>query len=171
MSAAVRLGSLVAAVFLGISGGARAQEAPQQCVGEKHRQFDFWLGDWEVHSPTGQYQGANRIELIEGGCVLQEHWMGAQGGTGTSFNIYDFTRDRWHQTWVSGTMLLVLEGALHDRSMVLEGETVGREGDAVHHRITWTPLGADSVRQHWEQSADGAAWRTVFDGLYTRSRR
>lgn len=156
------------------AGGVAAQDPtlapPTACAAEEYRQFDFWLGEWEVHDPDGQFQGTNRIEKIQGGCVLQEHWTGASGGTGTSFNIYDFTRDRWHQTWVSGSMLLLLDGGWRDGKMILEGTTAGRDGDVVHNRITWTPVSADVVTQVWETSTDGDAWNVVFNGRYTRKR-
>ena len=60
------------------------------CDSENHRQFDFWIGEWEVSS-NGQPAGTNSIQSILGGCALQENWRGAGPGglTGTSFNIYD----------------------------------------------------------------------------------
>ncbi len=92
----------------------------------------------------------------------------ASGGKGTSFNIYDFTTKKWHQTWVSGATLLLLDGELRDGSMVLEGTTVGQDGAKTHQRITWTPVEDGVVTQVWDQSTDGETWNTVFDGRYTR---
>jgi hypothetical protein len=40
----------------------------------------------------------------------------------------------------------------------------------VHERISWTPQPDGTVRQLWEQSADGSRWRVVFDGRYVRQR-
>ncbi len=70
------------------------------CVGPEHRQFDFWIGVWEVHTPDGKAAGTNRIERILGGCVLQESWIGAGGMRGMSFNMYSAADQQWHQTWV-----------------------------------------------------------------------
>lgn len=151
-----------------VAGGATAQTTPSPCSADSYREFDFWIGDWVVHDTTGTLQGTNRIESIQGGCVLQEHWTSASGGTGTSFNIYDFTRNVWHQTWVSGAQLLTLEGGLRNGRMVLEGTTVGRNNTDVHNRITWTPVAADTVTQVWDTSTDGTSWQTVFYGVYTR---
>lgn len=140
------------------------------CEAAEHRQFDFWLGEWDVTS-DGQPAGTNRIEVIEKGCALQEHWQGAGPGgiSGTSFNIYDRQTRRWHQTWVdaSGT-LLQLDGGLVDGVMVLSGERPARNGKGVaRHRISWTPNEDGSVRQLWEASQDGGAtWNVIFDGLY-----
>ena len=143
--------------------------APVACSTPEYRQFDFWVGDWEVHDPNGSLQGTNSITKIEGGCVLQEMWRGAGGSTGRSFNIYDFTRRVWHQTWVSGTTLLVLEGAFRNGKMVLEGITIGQGGAEVHNRITWTPVSPDVVTQVWDTSPDGRRWTTIFNGRYTRT--
>jgi hypothetical protein len=137
----------------------------------KYTQFDFWIGDWEVRGPNGVLQGTNSISKIEGGCVLQELWTSAAGGTGRSLNIYDFTRDVWHQTWVSGSTLLVLEGGFVDGEMVLQGTTVGQGGAITHNRITWTPVSDTVVTQVWDTSPDGDTWTTIFNGRYTRTGR
>lgn len=140
------------------------------CTAPEYRQFDFWLGDWEVTTPAGEVAGHNRIESILGGCVLRESWTGAKGSRGHSHNIYDRTRGRWHQTWVDdGGLLLVIEGGLEEGSMVLRGDTVGRDGKPRSHQIRWTPLDGGKVRQHWQVSADGGtAWQTVFEGIYAK---
>ena len=55
--------------------------------------------------------------------------------------------------------------------MVLEGETKGADGKTVMNRITWSVLDGnpDSVRQLWQNSADGGStWTTAFDGTYRR---
>lgn len=156
------------------TGQAEAQQQAQRptCEAPEHRQFDFWVGDWDVTGPNGSKAGENHITRILSDCVLLEEWTGATGGVGKSFNVYDRTRKVWHQTWVdaSGT-LLQLEGKLVDGAMVLEGTTVGANGATVMHKVTWSKQGTnpDRVRQHWETSRDGGqTWTTSFDGLYTR---
>ena len=148
---------------------AAQQPQPPACATPEYRQFDFWIGTCEVFAPNGQRAGTNTIDSVLGGCALHEQWTSAGGGHGFSYNIYDFTRQVWHQTWVdaSGT-LLQIEGGLVNGAMVLEGRTVGRNGPVLN-RITWTPLARDSVRQRWEVRGDTAtAWTTVFNGLYVR---
>lgn len=145
-----------------------AASAPTMCASAQYRQFDFWVGEWDVHGPDGRFQGSNTIRSIQGGCALQEFWSGAGGGTGTSLNTYDFTTGKWHQTWVSGSMLLLLDGGFHDGAMIMEGTTVGQNGRVLHNRITWTPIARDTVTQVWDTSPDGVTWTTVFNGRYTR---
>lgn len=136
------------------------------------RQFDFWVGNWQVTTPDGKVAGHNRIEFILGDRVLQENWTGAGGYVGKSFNIYDIPTGKWRQFWVDKSGLsLVLTGGIVDGSMVLSGERETTNGTVVD-RITWTPGDDGSVRQLWETSIDfGKTWTTLFDGLYSRMDR
>lgn len=153
------------------AGAGIAQDDPTNCTASVYRQFDFWLGDWDVHRPDGRLAGTNRVTSEFGGCVLQEHYDTERGYSGSSFNIYDAGRKRWHQTWVDTTgLLLELDGGLVDGSMVLAGETVGPDGDVTRHRITWTPNANGTVRQLWESQEGSDGWTVTFDGLYRRSR-
>jgi hypothetical protein len=141
------------------------------CATEKHRQFDFWVGEWAV-TQGGKPAGNNRIESIHGGCVLAEHWTSSLGNfSGSSLNTYDKVNDMWHQTWVdSAGTLLQLNGVFEDGRMILSGTLAAADGSGkVQHRISWTPNDDGSVRQHWESSTDGEEWTTLFDGLYVRT--
>ncbi|MDX1381572.1 MAG: hypothetical protein R3233_10645 [Xanthomonadales bacterium] len=158
--------------------GLAAQEAaepppsPASCSAPEYRQFDFWVGDWNVTS--GELAaGTNSIRRVHGGCALEENWQGAGDGgvSGSSFNIYDRATGRWHQTWVDGNgTLLLLDGGLVDGSMVLSGQRpAGESGGPTLHRITWTPNEDGTVRQLWEASQDdGGSWSVLFDGLYAK---
>jgi hypothetical protein len=145
---------------------------PPSCSRPEHRQFDFWIGDWDVTRPDGRPAGTNRIRSIHGGCALQEEWSGASGSTGTSLNAYDVVSGRWHQTWIGNDgVLLKLNGSMKDGAMELTGVTTGANGTQTLQRIRWTPLAGTPprVRQLWERSTDGGrTWRVVFDGMYRR---
>ncbi len=157
----------VAVLLLLAPAVAVAQGAGAACETSEYRQFDFWLGDWQVSNATGDVVGTNTITVVSGGCGLHERWEGAGGGVGESLNAYDRRTGSWHQTWVGGRgLVLRLEGGLRDAAMVLEGEL--REGErVVLQRITWTPDPDGSVRQLWETSEDGGTtWTTAFDGTY-----
>lgn len=134
-----------------------------------HRQFDFWLGEWEVRTADGQLAGVNRIESEYDGYVLHERYATDRGYRGQSLNIYDASRKVWHQSWVdSDGLLLLLEGGIRDGRMVLEGQTVGADGQVTRHRISWTPNADGSIRQLWESTDAEGEWSTAFDGRYTR---
>jgi hypothetical protein len=134
------------------------------------RDFDFWIGEWDVFGPQGRQVGTNSITRLFDGSALAEHWSGAGGVEGHSLNAYDASADRWHQTWVDSTGgLLLLDGRLVNGSMVLEGTAPGADGATLQgQRITWSS-DDHGVRQHWESSDDGGAtWQTAFDGRYRR---
>lgn len=171
----IAAGASLAALALCGHDGAGAQPPvpkPPPCTGAQYRQFDFWLGSWEVRDPAGKLVGHNRIESAHDGCVLIEHWSGAKGVTGTSVNLYDRDRGRWHQTWVdSGGGLLQLDGGIDGGAMVLSGDAFDTDAPAQssRQRITWTPQDDGRVRQLWEASTDGGrTWAVVFDGRYAR---
>ena len=150
-----------------------APPKPPACSTPENRQFDFWLGDWEVRDTAGKLLGQNRITSLHKGCVLFENYRAGEF-SGSSLNIHDADTKRWHQTWVdSSGGLLVIEGGLVEGKMILAGETVDPEkpGGKIDNRITWQPLADGRVRQLWETSTDkGKTWNTTFDGYYTKQK-
>ncbi len=155
--------AIVAAAWLAAAPAMAACDAPS------HRQFDFWLGTWQVKGPAGRVAGTNRIESEYGGCVIHERYTTPGGYTGESLNMFDAARGVWHQTWVdNGGTLLLLEGAFRDGRMVLESPAAEAGRPVTRHRITWTPNADGTVRQLWESTAPDGKQQVVFDGLYTR---
>ena len=148
----------------------KASPPPDPCAAAEHRQFDFWIGDWNVTTPDGKKAGTNRIESVADKCGLLENWTDAGGGSGKSLNYYSPQDHKWHQTWAgSGGSFLVLAGGLEDGKMVLQGTSQRRAGGTRLDRVTWTPLPDGRVRQHWQVSIDGGAkWTDVFVGIYTK---
>ena len=148
---------------------ASAAAAATPCESPQYREFDFWIGDWQVHTPAGKLAGTNRISREYGGCVLHERYDTGRGYSGESLNTYDPGRKAWHQTWVdTAGALLLLEGGLRGPSMVLEGQTVAPDTKTTKHRITWTPSADGSVRQLWESTDADGRWTVSFDGKYTK---
>jgi hypothetical protein len=162
-------GFTAALLLTALAGPVAAQQPRPTCDAPEHRQFDFWIGTWQVVDTVGTVLGSNRISSTLDGCVLHEHWTGARGVRGESFNIYDRTSGRWHQSWVdSAGNLLRLEGGLEDGAVVMRGRTRTPSGDIQHQRITWRRLDNADVLQLWESSPDGTEWATVFHGIYRR---
>lgn len=162
LTAAVVAAAVVATPIL-----AQESAAARDCSGPEYRAFDFWLGAWNVGA-DGQFAGTNDVTVAYGGCALREHWQGADGGKGTSLSGYDRQSERWYQLWIDDRGGLVrLVGGPQDTSMVFSSVAPAEDGRS--HRVTWTPIDGDRVRQHWESLPAGESeWRTVFDGVYER---
>jgi hypothetical protein len=175
MAAALAL-VIAALQAAGPAGGAQAESAPRDCSASVHRQFDFWIGSWDM-VPNGavlkpdQRPSSNVITLVHDGCVLVENWSAATGGTGMSVNIYDRSRGQWHQTWVDSG------GGVHEYWGGLEGDRMVFFGTMpvpstpqllMRVRLTFFRQGPDTVRQLSERlNADGT-WSTNYDLIYTR---
>ena len=158
-----------ALILASLSFGTTAAATPL-CAAGPFREFDFWVGEWDVRDAAGKTAGVNRIASEENGCVLVERWNSAAGGHGQSYNYYDPAAGKWKQLWVGLGILLHMEGGLVDGSMRLEGPLQYlKEGRKTTLRGTWSKLPDGRVRQHFEESDDGGkSWSTWFDGYYTR---
>ena len=148
---------------------AAATPPAATCSEPAWRQFDFWIGAWDVRGNDGaaQLKGRNTIRRVDG-CALLEEWVGAKGTTGHSLNVFDAADGKWHQFWTdSSGSVLRLSGGLVGDEMVMTGVSPSANGGAPQQqRITWSPRPDGSVRQHWESSDDGRTWSTAFDGIY-----
>jgi hypothetical protein len=149
---------------------AASAPTPKPCSSAENRQFDFWVGDWRVTDPQGKFAGTNDVTVEYGGCVVQEHWRGAGGDVGSSFNSYRPSTKMWHQTWVDNQgQVILLDGTYANGVMNLRGPFTTRKGGAAINRIRWTRIDGDHVRQLWDYSLDGGkSWKVAFDGLYAR---
>ncbi len=151
---------------------ANAQSDTRCMLKPEYRQFDFWVGEWDVMNPRGQLAGTSSVQLILGNCVVFENWTGTRGSNGKSFNIYNAAKGKWQQNWVdSSGSVLELTGEFKDNAMRLTGESLRPGGAKTLERLTFTKINADRIRQLWEQSADdGKTWTVAFDGTYIRKK-
>jgi hypothetical protein len=171
----MRISLLAAILLLHSATTPAAQPAPTGCPAtlREYHQFDFWIGDWEVRNPQGAIAGHSHIEAISDGCGISEHWSGASGSTGVSYNAWDPETKRWYQFWIGNAPdgVLSLEGGIVRSEMVLQGSRLNaKTSKPQKQRIIWTPNADGSVRQHWETSDDGGkTWANAFDGTYRRT--
>jgi hypothetical protein len=158
-------------LVLAIAPPTPATDTPPKvpCSDPEYRQFDFWLGEWDVtnvHAPDPARPPAHShiTRLLDGCAILEEFDNPPRAYSGKSLNLYSRHLKKWHQTWIDNQGgPLFLEGGLVGKDMVLEDDGKG----AAINRITWTPLDAGRVRQHWQTSKDGGrTWETSYDGLY-----
>jgi tetratricopeptide (TPR) repeat protein len=136
----------------------------------KSREFDFWLGEWDVKNVLGQPAGKSKIELMLGDCVILENWTAAPPFLydGKSINLYNPATQKWMQTWVDdkGGLLEFINGEYKDNKMVFV--TLPDPKNQVT-RLTFYNLSPDLVRQQFETTTDnGKTWKTTTDLNYHR---
>jgi hypothetical protein len=164
-----------AAVVPIYSVGALRRATPHSpCVIGPSRQFDFWIGQWQVSNAAGKLVAGSHIESDLDGCVVKERWLPLSGPRGRSLNSYDATTGEWRQTWVPqqgpGSRPLRLAGALG-------ADGIMRMAGVRHHwyygfpyfdAYSWTPLDATHVLQ--TTRADIPAFNVHIAGALTYER-
>jgi len=166
--------------FASIRGDARftavvekAKRNAEPCAYEpRSREFDFWIGDWNVTSNLngGAQAGKSHVERILGQCVIFENWTG-RFGSGKSLNAWNPDLECWQQTWMddAGHVTNYGHGRLVDGAMQFLAEDKNPAGKWVRRRLTFYPLGPDEVRQLGERSEDeGKTWKVDYDLDYRR---
>ena len=158
--------------FAGLVERARRNLTPCEYAAES-RQFDFWIGDWDVHDNTRAQAmaGSSHVEKILGGCVIFENWSGGFGGSGKSFNAWNSERRCWQQNWMddSGDVTNFTDGHYDGQKLVFVADKIGADGKPFKSRLTFFNLGPDQVRQFGEQSNDGGTtWTVRYDFNYVR---
>jgi hypothetical protein len=170
--------TLLLIVIATIGLQAMAQKTP--CTSDPvYRQFDFWIGEWDVYAKNGKKAGDSKIELILDSCIILENWKSANVSQGVyyagkSFNTYNSTTRQWQQTWVDnvGGTTEFLEGHFENDKMTFLTKPfhVNKDTTAIR-RLTFYNLGVDKVRQFGEISKDnGATWNTEYDLEYRRKK-
>ena len=147
---------------LGTFAVSRAEPATA-CTTPQHRQFDFWIGLWDVTVVGAPVTVPSEITGEPSGCAVFENFG---NGAGRSINVFNPADGKWHQTFVfSAGQRMILIGGLVGQEMKLEAPSPpGPPGS--FNRWTWTPLTGGRVRQLQEQSVDGGATVGGFDGTY-----
>ena len=144
-----------------------------------YRQFDFWIGEWDVFGIKGNKAGDSRISLILDSCIILEEWAstvrpGTFAFSGKSFNTYNATTKQWQQTWVdnAGGSTEYLKGRSSPDQITFMTEPFQFRKDTMAiRRLSFYRLGKDKVRQHGEISKDnGSSWVTEYDLEYRRRR-
>ncbi|MFV1884694.1 MAG: hypothetical protein ACMZ7B_09415 [Balneola sp.] len=169
------LGLFLVTIFIATSTILAQQAQQSRCKTQpEYRQFDFWIGEWEVKNPNDVAVGNSVIELTVGDCVILENWTGASGYTGKSLNYYSVLDQQWHQKWIGSGGIPIEFSGIYDaeaKAMKYIGKGFGQGGVELDYKLTFYQMTEDYVRQHWEQSSDGGeTWTTIFDGQYHRKK-
>lgn len=168
--------ALVLAIALGAGGHAAAEDAPapeppSPCASPEARQFDFWIGDWDLTWDGGSGTNVVRSEL--GSCVIEENFDGrdaeGKGLVGKSMSVYSPAKGKWLQTWVDNSGgYLDFEGGWTDSTMVL-GRQAKRDGKTFLQRMVFYDITHDAFDWNWERSDDeGATWKPLWVIHYAR---
>lgn len=154
---------LVLVVLVGSAG--LAADEPSPCSAPEYRQFDFWVGEWDVvnQARPDATPARSTITVEQKGCVIREEYRTPGGYSGTSLTFFDASAGAWHQTWIDNEgQPIFFDGDFDD------GRLVVRSPDH-RYRMIFTRLEDGSVRQQFDSSDDGGeTWNVVFDGVYTR---
>ena len=136
------------------------------------KQFDFWLGDWNVTWDDNQ-QGTNQVSKILDGHVIQEKFDGNPGLSfrGMSLSVYNARSERWQQTWVDTEgNYWNFSGAFENERMILATE-VEIEGQKVMLRMVFHNITPDEFDWNWEGSKDnGQTWQLRWQIHYKRKK-
>lgn len=150
-------------------GYLRRAHPRSPCQDGAHRQFDFWLGEWNVESTGGQLIGTNLVRTRADGCIVEENWVSAFGIPGRSLNTFDAETGLWAQTWVAANAaghLRMFGGLDAAGRMILEGKRVTPAGVEWFDRYEWTPLDGGRVRQDGSVNIPSIPAQGSFTGIY-----
>lgn len=151
--------------------------AQKPCSAPAYRQFDFWIGEWDVYGKNGTKAGDSKISLILDSCIILEEWTSAGSNqglryAGKSFNTWNRNTKQWQQTWVDNTggSTEYLEGKYDENKIIFQTKPFPFSKDTIAVRkLTFFNLSADKVRQFAEITKDnGASWQTEYDLEYRR---
>jgi hypothetical protein len=156
-----------------IQGGAVLPQRPAGCTSAESRQFDFWLGEWDVSpSQSPVVVAESTITLHDQGCVILENWRPFRNAHGHSINSYDAAEGRWRQTWAdaSGTRTEYAGSVDADGVMRLDNLSPSPSGaPRARQRMNFQRVDANAVRQWGETfDAEQRAWTTTWSFTYRR---
>jgi tetratricopeptide (TPR) repeat protein len=152
----------------------KAARNEKPCVySAENRQFDFWVGEWNVvDASSGGTAGSSRIERELGSCVIWENWTSANSSyAGKSYNIYNADLKRWEQFWVDNVGgMMHFYGGMKDGVMDFYTDEMPQpDGSKLKRHLQFFNLGPDKVRQFSQGSTDsGKTWKVEYDFTYNR---
>jgi hypothetical protein len=168
----LRRTSVLLVLLTVVPNGLAAQDSAQiPCSAPEYRQFDFWVGEWDLTWPDSG-RGTNTITHLLDSCTIQERFttLGDNPFRGRSLSTYDAWRHKWRQTWVDNRgYYLDFEGEFVDGQMILMRRAIEHDGTEFLQRMVWFNITEDSLDWHWERSDNGGqTWQTLWEIHYVR---
>ena len=154
--------------------------APPPCTASELRQFDFWVGDWELtsHSPMpgkDEWQvdpgtPTDHVEVVLDGCGLLQRWEGVPDGTtatplrGMSLSKWEPAIGKWRQVWIDNQgPMLIFTGEFKDGRMELYTDPREADGKTIVMRQVFQGIARERMSWSWERSEDaGKSFRPVW---------
>ena len=160
----------------GVRAASSLQTAAKPCAEREQKQFDFWVGEWELTWPgekageTGH--GGNSIQRVMGGCIVEERFTGGESMhlRGMSVSTFVPRAGKWKQTWVDNEGgYLDFVGEFKNGQMILSREGVAPDGAKILQRMVWKNISAKELDWSWEFSKDGGkSWQVQWPIHYKR---
>lgn len=153
---------------------AQSQQTVSKNDAPEFREFDFWLGEWELswHDSVGRtVHGSNIIRKMLDNFVVHESFSDPTNKLfGQSWSVYNPQRKLWHQTWVDNQgSYMDFTGGMTDGNMILGRSFVGPKGRTVHQRMVFFDITPNSLSWRWESSLDaGKTWKELWLIRYKR---
>ena len=131
------------------------------------RRLDFWLGEWDVYSPSGELLGRSTVTASLDGKVIYERWESVNGvGRGESMNYLDPSAHVWKQVWVDAAgNVIEIGGDFTEGAMRFEGRNLRRDGRTRGTRVVLKPTDAGRLHQTIAFADEAGAWTTAFEGI------
>lgn len=158
-------------------------EKQNRCDSPEAREFDFWIGNWNIRQKILRQDGSwlelyakTSVSPALDGCILIEHWEGnvqffwegmqsVEAMKGLSVRSYDPNTGKWFIYWMDsrtphfGTPYT---GNFREGTGEFFSEWETPQGQRMG-RITFSDMTPDSV--HWElaiSSDEGQTWSTIW---------
>jgi hypothetical protein len=176
------LGAILAPFFPAVAGG---QQSGAVCRDPSYRQFDFWLGEWDVLNRQRRPQGVrwgitgratDRVYAVANGCGIVEHWR----GTNAAGQVLGYSLRAWNPEKHQWDLVLLWPQPNRPRFSTLEGgfrhgrgdfsrSGTDADGNRVETRFTFADIGPRTLRWNNGTSMDeGRSWSTTWIMEFTR---
>lgn len=163
-------------LWLAFSASALFAQNPQKpCSSAEAKQFDFWVGSWDLEwtdAKGNKASGTNIVNKILGDCVIEENFStgGQTPFMGKSNSLFDAASGKWKQTWVdNGGSYLDFVGEFAGGKMTLWREIVGKDGKKLKQRMIFYNITENALDWNWESSDDGGKnWKVLWKINYRR---
>ncbi len=164
---------------------APASSTAAPCRDPAYRQFDFWIGQWDVVNRQRRPQGTewgitghatDRVYPVADGCGMVEHWLGtaAQGQVlGYSLRVWNPHKHKWDLVLLwprpEQPRFFTLEGDFRDGRGDFLRTFTDTAGNPVQVRFSFSDITPNSLRWNDGVSRDrGQTWAGSWIMEFTR---